>query len=45
MRVERFGLAFIFFRFSRNSYFHVAFSVLYFQSLGFSLATALDGLA
>jgi MFS family permease len=42
MRIERFGLAFIFFRFSRNSYFHVAFSVLYFQSLGFSLATALS---
>nr|WP_249154599.1 MFS transporter [Bradyrhizobium manausense] len=42
MRVEPFGLAFIVFRFSRNSYFHVAFSVLYFQSLGFSLATALS---
>jgi len=42
MRVEPFGLAFIIFRFSRNSYFHVAFSVLYFQSLGFSLATALS---
>lgn len=42
MKVEPFGLAFIVFRFSRNSYFHVAFSVLYFQSLGFSLATALS---
>ncbi len=42
MRFEPFGLAFIVFRFSRNSYFHVAFSILYFQSLGFSLATALS---
>lgn len=41
MRFESFGLAFILFRFSRNSYFHVAFSILYFQSLGFSLATAM----
>lgn len=42
MKFEPFGLAFIIFRFSRNSYFHVAFSILYFQSLGFSLATALS---
>ncbi|MDA9442360.1 hypothetical protein XH98_25330 [Bradyrhizobium sp. CCBAU 51745] len=42
MRIQPFGLAFIAFRLSRNSYFHVAFSVLYFQSLGFSLATALS---
>lgn len=42
MKIQPFGTAFIIFRFSRNSYFHVAFSILYFQSLGFSLATSLS---
>ncbi len=41
MKFEKFGWAFIFFRICRNSYFHVAFSLIYFQSLGFTLSQSL----
>lgn len=41
MITEKIGFAFIFYRFLRNSYFHVAFSILYFKSLGFSLSESL----